>query len=37
MSYVPAGYKLVETGTHAMAGLNGIASARHGDFGGASP
>ncbi len=35
MSYVPAGYTLVETGTHAMPGLNGIAAAREGDFGGA--
>jgi hypothetical protein len=35
MSYVPAGYSLVETGTHATSGLNGIASAREGDYGGA--
>jgi len=35
MSYVPAGYKLVETGTGAMPGLNGIAGARDGDYGGA--
>jgi hypothetical protein len=35
MSYVPAGYTAVELGTHAMSGLNGIASARDGDFGGA--
>ncbi|HEV7962228.1 MAG TPA: hypothetical protein VGP57_06780 [Actinoplanes sp.] len=35
MSYVPAGYHPVELGSHAMAGLNGIAVAREGDFGGA--
>jgi hypothetical protein len=35
MSYVPSGYKAVESGTHAMSGLDGIASAREGDFGGA--
>jgi hypothetical protein len=35
MGYVPAGYKAAELGTHAMSGLNGIASARDGDFGGA--
>ena len=34
-TYLPAGYKLVETGTHAMPGLNGIAFARGGDYGGA--
>jgi len=33
MSYVPDGYSLVEASTHAMAGLNGIAAARDGDFG----
>jgi len=35
MSYVPAGYKLVEASTHSMPGLNGIAQARGGDYGGA--
>jgi hypothetical protein len=35
MSYVPAGYQAVEIGSHATSGLNGIASAREGDFGGA--
>jgi len=35
MSYVPAGYKLVEASTHSMPGLNGIAVARNGDYGGA--
>lgn len=34
-SYLPAGYKLIETGTQAMPGLNGIAFARGGDYGGA--
>jgi hypothetical protein len=35
MGYVPAGYTAAELGTHAMAGLNGVAAARDGDFGGA--
>jgi hypothetical protein len=35
MNYVPAGYTAVEIGSHAMSGLNGVASARDGDFGGA--
>jgi hypothetical protein len=34
MSYVPAGYVLDEVGSHAMAALNGIASAREGDYAG---
>ena len=35
LSYVPAGYQPVEIGSHAHSGLNGIASARDGDYGGA--
>jgi hypothetical protein len=35
MGYVPAGYQAVEIGSHAMSGLNGIAAAGEGDFGGA--
>jgi hypothetical protein len=35
LDYVPAGYKPVEIGSHAMSGLNGIAAARNGDYGGA--
>ncbi|WP_433829702.1 hypothetical protein ACQP2E_08900 [Actinoplanes sp. CA-015351] len=35
LDYVPAGYQPVETGTNAMSGLNGIASARDGNYGGA--
>jgi hypothetical protein len=34
MSYVPSGYRLDEVSMHAMAGLNGIASARDGDYAG---
>lgn len=36
VGYVPAGYQPVQTGTHAMPGLDGIASAREGDYGGAT-
>jgi hypothetical protein len=36
VGYVPAGYQPVQTGTHAMPGLDGIAAAREGDFGGAT-
>ncbi|SDS73103.1 hypothetical protein [Actinoplanes derwentensis] len=35
LDYVPAGYQPVELGSHAMSGLNGIAAARNGDYGGA--
>ncbi|WP_416904458.1 hypothetical protein [Micromonospora echinospora] len=35
LNYVPAGYQPVELGSHAMSGLNGIAAARNGDYGGA--
>ncbi|BBH67198.1 hypothetical protein ACTI_38830 [Actinoplanes sp. OR16] len=35
LDYVPAGYKPVELGSHAISGLNGIAGARDGDYGGA--
>ncbi len=35
MSYVPAGYVLDEVGSHAMAGLNGVAAATDGDYAGA--
>jgi hypothetical protein len=35
LDYVPAGYQPVELGSHAMSGLNGIAAARDGDYGGA--
>ncbi|KXK63056.1 hypothetical protein AWW66_05280 [Micromonospora rosaria] len=35
LDYVPAGYQPVEIGSHAMSGLNGIAAARNGDYGGA--
>jgi hypothetical protein len=34
LSYVPAGYGLTEVGMKATTGLNGVASARDGDFGG---
>ncbi len=34
MGYVPSGYRLQEVGVHAMAGLNGIAFARGGDYSG---
>ncbi|GID26072.1 hypothetical protein [Paractinoplanes brasiliensis] len=36
VGYVPAGYQPVQTGTHALPGLNGIAMARGGDYGGAT-
>ncbi|MDG4825430.1 hypothetical protein O7635_26585 [Asanoa sp. WMMD1127] len=34
LGYVPAGYQLDEVAQHAMTGLNGIAAARDGDYGG---
>jgi hypothetical protein len=36
VGYLPRGYQLVQTGTHALPGLDGIASAREGDYGGAT-
>ncbi|GAB3066888.1 hypothetical protein [Micromonospora schwarzwaldensis] len=36
VGYVPAGYLPLQTGTHAMPGLSGIATARAGDYGGAT-
>ncbi|MFG1674077.1 hypothetical protein [Micromonospora sp. NPDC049282] len=36
VGYVPAGYVPLQTGTHAMPGLSGIATARAGDYGGAT-
>lgn len=36
VGYVPTGYQLVQTGTHAQPGLAGIAAAREGDYGGAT-
>jgi hypothetical protein len=36
LGYVPAGYQPLQTGTHAMPGLDGIAAAREGDYGGAT-
>ncbi|WP_433536851.1 hypothetical protein ACQPZK_03145 [Micromonospora sp. CA-249363] len=36
VGYVPAGYTPLQIGTHAMPGLNGIATARAGDYGGAT-
>ncbi|WP_422771606.1 hypothetical protein ACN28C_00200 [Plantactinospora sp. WMMC1484] len=36
VGYVPSGYLPVEIGMHAMPGLNGIAAARDGDYGGAT-
>lgn len=36
VGYVPSGYTPVEIGTHALPGLNGIAMAREGDYGGAT-
>jgi hypothetical protein len=36
VGYVPAGYQPVQTGTHALPGLDGIAGAREGDYGGAT-
>ncbi|MEU8241136.1 hypothetical protein AB0C07_23075 [Actinoplanes missouriensis] len=35
VSYVPPGYRLVEVGEQALPGLNGIAAARDGNYGGA--
>ncbi|MFY1704957.1 hypothetical protein ACN28G_25095 [Micromonospora sp. WMMA1923] len=35
LDYVPAGYQPVELGSHVISGLNGIAGARDGDYGGA--
>ncbi|MFF5235052.1 hypothetical protein [Dactylosporangium sp. NPDC000521] len=34
LSHVPAGYRLQEASAHAMTGLNGIATAREGDYAG---
>jgi hypothetical protein len=34
LGYVPSGYHLDEVAMHAMAGLNGIAAAREGDYAG---
>ncbi len=36
VGYVPAGYQPVQIGVHAMPGLDGIAAAREGDYGGAT-
>ncbi|MER7266916.1 hypothetical protein [Micromonospora sp. WMMD712] len=36
VGYVPAGYVPLQSGTHAMPGLSGIAAARAGDYGGAT-
>ncbi|MET8368989.1 hypothetical protein ABZU42_04570, partial [Micromonospora profundi] len=36
VGYVPRGYKPLQIGTHAMPGLSGIATARAGDYGGAT-
>jgi hypothetical protein len=36
VGYLPDGYEPVQTGTHALPGLSGIAGARDGDFGGAT-
>ncbi|MBY8871668.1 hypothetical protein K7640_07420 [Micromonospora sp. PLK6-60] len=36
VGYVPDGYLPLQTGTHAMPGLSGIATARAGDYGGAT-
>ena len=36
VGYLPAGYLPLQTGTHAMPGLIGIATARAGDSGGAT-
>lgn len=35
MSYVPAGFTPVVLGSHAIAGMDGVAAAEDGDFGGA--
>ncbi|MEU4788846.1 hypothetical protein AB0F95_03960 [Micromonospora tulbaghiae] len=36
VGYLPDGYVPLQIGTHAMPGLNGIAAARAGDYGGAT-
>ena len=36
VGYVPSGYQPVQTGTHALPGLDGISAAREGDYGGAT-
>lgn len=36
VGYVPKGYEPIQIGSHATAGLNGIASARDGNYGGAT-
>ncbi|MEU1885428.1 hypothetical protein ABZ491_08095 [Micromonospora rifamycinica] len=36
VGYLPDGYRPLQTGTHAMPGLSGIAAARAGDHGGAT-
>jgi hypothetical protein len=36
VGYVPDGYQPLQTGTHALSGLSGIADARAGDYGGAT-
>jgi len=36
VGYVPSGYLPVQSGTNAMPGLDGIATAREGDYGGAT-
>ncbi|MEV6802564.1 hypothetical protein AB0M91_30085 [Micromonospora rifamycinica] len=36
VGYLPNGYRPLQTGTHAMPGLSGIAAARAGDHGGAT-
>ncbi|MEU8072435.1 MULTISPECIES: hypothetical protein [unclassified Micromonospora] len=36
VGYVPKGYVPLQVGTHAMPGLSGIATARGGDYGGAT-
>lgn len=36
VGYLPDGYEPIQTGTHALPGLSGIAGAREGDYGGAT-
>ncbi|MEV4706443.1 hypothetical protein [Actinoplanes sp. NPDC049316] len=36
VGYTPSGYQPVQSGTNALPGLDGIATAREGDFGGAT-
>ncbi|GAA4973372.1 hypothetical protein [Actinoplanes utahensis] len=36
VGYVPAGYEPLQVGSHAMPGLDGISSARDGNYGGAT-